>query len=111
MPGLGYWGPNLARNFDRIPDAELAWLCDESEERVERHAPAFPGARGTTSLDDLLADDTLDAVALATPVPATPPSRCGCSRRASTASSRSRSPSRSTTPSRSSPRPRAQGAC
>ncbi len=25
--GLGYWGPNLARNFDRLPDAELSWLC------------------------------------------------------------------------------------
>ncbi len=24
--GLGYWGPNLARNFDEL--ADLAWLCD-----------------------------------------------------------------------------------
>ncbi|MEA2402837.1 MAG: hypothetical protein QOK00_3240 [Thermoleophilaceae bacterium] len=69
VAGLGYWGPNLARNFDRLPDAELAWLCDESEERLARHGAAFPGARTTTSLDDLLADETLDAVVLATPVP------------------------------------------
>jgi predicted dehydrogenase len=68
VAGLGYWGPNLARNFDRLADAELAWLCDESEERVARHAATFPGARATTSLDDMLADETLDAVALATPV-------------------------------------------
>ena len=67
--GLGYWGPNLARNFDRLPGAELAWVCDESEERVQRSAPAFPRARSSTSIDDLLADDTLDAIALATPVP------------------------------------------
>ena len=67
--GLGYWGPNLGRNFDRLPDVELAWLCDESEERVARHRTAFPGARSTTSLDDLLADEDLDAIALATPVP------------------------------------------
>ena len=66
--GLGYWGPNLARNFDRLEDAELSWLCDESEERLSRHGPGFPGARATTSLDDLLADPALDAVALATPV-------------------------------------------
>ncbi|MEA2379947.1 MAG: hypothetical protein QOD13_3854, partial [Thermoleophilaceae bacterium] len=45
------------------------WLCDESEERLARHGAAFPGARTTTSLDDLLADETLDAVVLATPVP------------------------------------------
>jgi predicted dehydrogenase len=68
VAGLGYWGPNLARNIERLAGAELAWLCDASEERVERHAAAYPGARTTTSLDDLLADESLDAVALATPV-------------------------------------------
>jgi predicted dehydrogenase len=66
--GLGYWGPNLARNFDRLPDAELAWLCDESTAALERYGRAFPSARRTTSFDDLLADAELEAVALATPV-------------------------------------------
>jgi predicted dehydrogenase len=66
--GLGYWGPNLARNFDRLPDAELAWLCDTSEEALERWGRAFPSARTTSRLDDLLEDDSLDAVAVATPV-------------------------------------------
>ena len=28
--GLGYWGPNLARNFDRLPGTELRWICDAS---------------------------------------------------------------------------------
>jgi predicted dehydrogenase len=65
--GLGYWGPNLARNFSRL--ADVAWLCDASPERLERHGAAHPGARMTTSLDDLLDDGDLDAVALATPVP------------------------------------------
>jgi predicted dehydrogenase len=67
--GLGYWGPNLARNFDRLPDAELTWLCDSSEEALGRWRGAFPGARVTARLDDLLADDSLDAVVVATPVP------------------------------------------
>jgi predicted dehydrogenase len=67
--GLGYWGPNLARNFDRLPDAELSWLCDASDEALARWGAAFPSAQATTSLDDLLADDSLDAVAVATPVP------------------------------------------
>jgi predicted dehydrogenase len=66
--GLGYWGPNLARNFDRLPDAELAWLCDESGDVLERLGRAFPSARPTASLADLLSDESLDAVALATPV-------------------------------------------
>jgi predicted dehydrogenase len=67
--GLGYWGPNLARNFDRLPGAELAWLCDSSEEALQRWGAAFPSARTTTRLDDLLTDDALDAVVVATPVP------------------------------------------
>jgi predicted dehydrogenase len=67
--GLGYWGPNLARNFDRLPGAELRWLCDESREALERWGAAFPTARTTGSLDDLLSDDSLDAVVVATPVP------------------------------------------
>jgi predicted dehydrogenase len=67
--GLGYWGPNLARNFDRLPGAELRWLCDASEEALERWGTAFRTARTTSSLDDLLADDELDAIVVATPVP------------------------------------------
>jgi predicted dehydrogenase len=67
--GLGYWGPNLARNFDSLPGADLKWICDGAQERLEQFAPRFPGVRTTPSLDDLLADPELDAVVLATPVP------------------------------------------
>src|SRR5918999_1792752 len=69
VAGLGYWGPNLARNFAALAGCELAWCCDESAPARERWAPSFPSARFTATLDDLLADDELDAVALATPVP------------------------------------------
>jgi predicted dehydrogenase len=67
--GLGYWGPNLARNFDRLPGAELSWICDQSEEARERWGPAFPGTRVTADLDELLEDPELDAVVVATHVP------------------------------------------
>ncbi len=67
--GLGYWGPNLARNFDRLAETELAWICDPSEEPRTRWGAEFPHAQVTTELDDLLADPDLDAVAVATPVP------------------------------------------
>jgi predicted dehydrogenase len=68
VAGLGYWGPNLARNFAAIEGCDLAWCCDGSAAARERWAPTFPGARFTPDLDDLLADDRLDAIALATPV-------------------------------------------
>ena len=67
--GLGYWGPNLARNFDRLPGTKLAWLCDESEEALERWGPSFPSARTSVDVEELLQDDSLDAVVVATPVP------------------------------------------
>ena len=67
--GLGYWGPNLARNFDGLPGCELTWVCDASEEARKRVAPSLRDARVAAELDELLADPELDAVALATPVP------------------------------------------
>jgi predicted dehydrogenase len=67
--GLGYWGPNLARNFAAIEGCELAYCCDASEGARRRVAQMFPGANVTAELDELLGDPTLDAIALATPVP------------------------------------------
>ena len=69
VAGLGYWGPNLARNFAALPNAELRWLCDASEDARARAAVQHPGVRLTGSLDDLLDDPELDAIVLATPVP------------------------------------------
>jgi predicted dehydrogenase len=65
--GLGVWGKNLARNFDAL--AELAWLCDLDEERRADAAQAYPSTRLTSSYDDLLSDDSVEGVVVATPVP------------------------------------------
>jgi predicted dehydrogenase len=67
--GLGYWGPNLARNFAAIPGSELAWCCDSSLEAQSRIRAAFPAVRVTGDVDELLRDPELDAIAIATPVP------------------------------------------
>ena len=58
---------NLVRNLDEL--AELAWLCDTDGELRERFAARHPHARVTGEFDELLADTTLDAVVIATPVP------------------------------------------
>jgi predicted dehydrogenase len=67
--GLGYWGPNLARNLAAIPGCELAWLCDSSAQALPELTRTFPGTRSTRELQELLDDPELDAVVLATPVP------------------------------------------
>jgi predicted dehydrogenase len=67
--GLGYWGPNLARNLAAIPGCELAWLCDPRAGAAAGPSRSFPTARVTGDVEDLLGDASLDAVVLATPVP------------------------------------------
>ncbi len=69
VAGIGYWGPNLARNFAALPGCEVRWCCDPSPPSRERAAAVVPGARMTGELNDLLSDPELDAIALATPVP------------------------------------------
>lgn len=66
--GLGYWGPNLARNLQESAAAELAALCDLSGERLARHGRRYPAAKHYQCLDSLLADTEIEAVAIATPV-------------------------------------------
>jgi predicted dehydrogenase len=68
VAGLGYWGSNVARNLDALPGCELAWCCDLDGARREAFAAAFPQARFTADLAEMLADESLDAVAVATPV-------------------------------------------
>ncbi len=67
--GLGYWGPNLARNFDRLPDAELAYCCDLDEANLARARASYPNAVVTGDIERVLGDDALDAVVVATSVP------------------------------------------
>jgi predicted dehydrogenase len=67
VAGLGYWGPNLARNFDEL--AELAWICDSDGERLAAFGARYPQARTTAEIDEMLGDEALEAVVIATPVP------------------------------------------
>jgi predicted dehydrogenase len=67
LAGLGYWGPNLARNFDDLGD--LAWLCDLDADQLDQFGARYPNARTTDRYDDLLEDATVQAIVIATPVP------------------------------------------
>ena len=67
--GCGYWGPNLIRSFDRLPEARLVALCDADPGRLERLRSQHPSACGYTDFEAFLAHSDLDAVALATSAP------------------------------------------
>lgn len=66
--GCGYWGPNLVRNFNENFHTDIKYICDHTKERLERMRVRYPAAVTTSSYKDLLRDDNLDVVAVATPV-------------------------------------------
>lgn len=67
LVGAGGWGRNLARTLGTMPEADVRWLCDLDRRSLRAVAPMCPHASVTTSLDDVLADPSVDAVLVATP--------------------------------------------
>jgi predicted dehydrogenase len=65
--GYGYWGPQLVRNLDRIPNAEVARIVDLSAERRQRARTEFPGTQVVGRFEEALESD-VDAVVIATPI-------------------------------------------
>jgi predicted dehydrogenase len=68
VAGVGYWGPNLVRNLYELGTAEPTWVVDPSQEARDRVLRRYPTMSGAASLDEVLADGSVDAVAIATPV-------------------------------------------
>ena len=66
--GYGYWGPNLVRNFAETPGAQVAAVADLDTAKLELVRRRFPAVKTTTNFQDLLADASIDAIAVATPV-------------------------------------------
>jgi predicted dehydrogenase len=67
LVGLGYWGPHFARISVEHAGAELVWCCDRSEEALELPRRRYPQVRLTTEVQDVLEDDSVEAVIVATP--------------------------------------------
>ena len=66
LVGYGYWGPNLARNFHQLEDAELAYVIDADPAALAK-AQRLYGCATATELGVALADPSVDAIVLATP--------------------------------------------
>lgn len=65
--GAGYWGPNLLRNFQQNSDFDVRYLCDLDEVRAKRVLGDYSTIAVSTSLEDVLADPSVQAIAVATP--------------------------------------------
>ncbi|MCI0513772.1 Gfo/Idh/MocA family oxidoreductase [candidate division KSB1 bacterium] len=66
--GCGYWGPNLIRNFNQLPDCQITGCCDLSAEKLKRMQSLYPTIKTSTCLDEIIDDASIDAVTIATPV-------------------------------------------
>lgn len=64
--GLGYWGPNLARNLFTNRRCTGLVLCDRDESRLAMQAERYPGAEKCSDFDKVVADPTIDGVVIAT---------------------------------------------
>lgn len=63
--GAGYWGKNLARNFQAL--GALHALCDRSAEILASYGAEYGGVQKTDSFDAVLADPAVRKVAIAAP--------------------------------------------
>lgn len=65
--GAGYWGPNLVRTAQQTDGMHLEYLCDLDTDRARGVLGRYSTVRTTASLDEVLADPAVHAVAVATP--------------------------------------------
>lgn len=65
--GCGYWGSHLLRNFNNSEEWDLAYLCDIDQNHLNKLSKLYPNQKLTSNYQDILDDDTIDAVVIATP--------------------------------------------
>ena len=66
LVGHGYWGRNLARNLNAADNLSLVAVADPAEEARAAAARAYPRAKVSADVADILADPDVEAVVLAT---------------------------------------------
>ncbi len=65
--GLGYWGPNIVRNFSKNYNCNIKWLCDINAHKLKHMEKLYPVAKLTTDFRDIFKDKDINAVVIATP--------------------------------------------
>ena len=66
--GYGYWGPNVARNFNVPGVSQVVAITDKSKDCLHRAEQAFPHIKVTADAREVLADPGIDVIAVVTPV-------------------------------------------
>jgi predicted dehydrogenase len=67
--GLGPWGREILNTLGRLPQADIAAICDTYPASLKRSADAAPGAKQVSDYQAILADKDIKAVIVATGTP------------------------------------------
>ncbi|MEX0704412.1 MAG: Gfo/Idh/MocA family oxidoreductase [Planctomycetales bacterium] len=70
MVGLGGWGKNVAQSFAQTQRCRMTHICDSSPKSLEQQRRNYPDSIPTSRYEDVLEEQSVEAVALATPAPA-----------------------------------------
>lgn len=66
LVGYGYWGPNVARNLYNNKQWDFVKICDARKDRLQKAEALYANALlYTESFEDIINDNSIDAVALA----------------------------------------------
>jgi predicted dehydrogenase len=65
--GLGYWGPNLLRNFSGLAGARVKVVCDLDKAALARVRERYPAVAVTGEYGDLPGDPEIDAIVVSSP--------------------------------------------
>ena len=63
--GAGYWGRNILRNLVEL--GVLHTVCDADRDLLHMYREKYPGIGTTASIEELLSEESIRAVAIATP--------------------------------------------
>ncbi len=63
--GAGAWGRNIVRNLSEL--GALGWVCETDPRAAAQVAETYPGVDVVSSVDEILANEAVEAVAIATP--------------------------------------------
>jgi len=66
--GVGYWGPNLLRNLITNKNCDVKRVVDYSKERQQFVSGLYPSIKVSGKIDEIINDQNIDAVIIATPV-------------------------------------------
>ncbi len=65
--GAGHWGPNHIRVFSQLADSTVLMCADLNKERLKSIKALYPSVRTTEDYHEILKNDEIDAVCIATP--------------------------------------------